>query len=604
MVSFTYDITGKIITGLETILTTATDITIPLRNPNNNVYITSISSNAFNTTNANQYINSITFLSNSAITTIEDNAFMNCNNMITATIPANNNITLGNSVFKNCTSLSSVTITQYLTSIPAYTFYNCTSLTTITWELSCNLKIIDEHAFDGCSSLVSLELPYYLTTINNFAFANCTSLTTIIINDNVTNIGTNLFMNCNQLTAITLSNGLTSFSDYMFSHCTSLTSIDIPYNIITLGQNVFEYCTSLNSITLPDSLIILENNIFKNCTSLTSISLPNITTIGNGAFENCTSLTTISIPSSVTQINDNAFANCTSFISIIFTGNPPIFTNDNIFANDFNLILYYYYSLNSIWRPRKQNIASHVQLTPIYDVYPSFIINEWIHLNQNAQIADVPQVINYNVDYSITLYNSIATYFNISYIQNGTNADLFDININLNNLNDAFVNNTWNAVTLGPAVSTGLKTGIFNDELFQIIALRVFGHAAARAAITNDSFLDQQTPDGQNKTNNFINSLYNSLYNHRNELFNEYVSLGRINNQDDVTNMQSMDLSNFNLSFLVEIDGILLDPNNNPITNVYADGFSGYNTNIGGNVYSTMNNGSYKIPILMTFTQL
>ena len=235
---------------------------------------------------------------------------------------------------------------------------------------------------------------------------------------------------------------------------------------------------------------------------------------------------------------------------------------------------------------------------------PSFIVDEWIHLNQDAQIADVPQVIDYNVDYYITLPNSLSKWFDIKYIQNGSNADQYDIDVTIRNLADAYMNNTWNAVSVGPAVSTGLQTGILNDVVFQILALRIFGHAAARAAIVNDSIFDRLTPEGINKMEIFsTNGIWQALYNHRNELFNHYVSLGRITNTDDVTSYpQQMNLSNFNLSFLVEIDGRILDPSNNPITDVYANGFSGYNTNSGGNVYSTMNNGSYAIPILLSFT--
>ena len=52
---------------------------------------------------------------------------------------------------------------------------------------------------------------------------------------------------------------------------------------------------------------------------------------------------------------------------------------------------------------------------------------------------------------------------------------------------------------------------------------------------------------------------------------------------------------------MVAIDGSLLNPSNNRIIDVYSNGYSNYNTG-SGNTYSTMNNGTYNIPVLLTFT--
>ena len=231
----------------------------------------------------------------------------------------------------------------------------------------------------------------------------------------------------------------------------------------------------------------------------------------------------------------------------------------------------------------------------------SFVVNEWVHLNQDAQIADVPQIITPNVDYQITLSSvDITNVFNLYFQQNGANEDLYDItsNSDMTSLTTLLsANNAWSAISVNGAVDIGLAA-VAGDtaphRILETVALRVFGHAAARAAITND--LEFPVSVG-----NLASPFTNALMNKRNELFNQYVALGRITNANDVNVPHQMDLSNFNLSFLLEVDGRLLDPSNVPITNVYENGFAGYNTG-SGQTYSTMSNGQYMIPVLVTFS--
>ena len=231
-----------------------------------------------------------------------------------------------------------------------------------------------------------------------------------------------------------------------------------------------------------------------------------------------------------------------------------------------------------------------------------FVVNEWVYLNQDAQISDIYNLPSYNVDYQLTLNGvDLTNIFNVHFQQNAANADLFDVsnNSDSNRLAALLTSTaTWSAGATNAAVAVGL-TGVDSapNRILETVALRVFGHAAARAAIVNDT----QFPTSVGA---LASPFLSALMNHRNELFNEYVKLGRISNIDDVTQQQTMDLSNMNISFLLEVDGRILDPSNNPITTVYENGFAGYNTAApsgSGNVYSTMNNGQYAIPVLVTF---
>ena len=59
---------------------------------------------------------------------------------------------------------------------------------------------IDSEAFDGCSSLTSVSIPENVTSIGSDSFSNCTSLTSVSIPESVTSIGSGSFSNCTSLT--------------------------------------------------------------------------------------------------------------------------------------------------------------------------------------------------------------------------------------------------------------------------------------------------------------------------------------------------------------------------------------------------------------------
>ena len=53
--------------------------------------------------------------------------------------------------------------------------------------------------FQNCTSLTSVTIPDSVTSIGNTAFLGCTSLTSITIPDSVTSIGEYAFYECNSL---------------------------------------------------------------------------------------------------------------------------------------------------------------------------------------------------------------------------------------------------------------------------------------------------------------------------------------------------------------------------------------------------------------------
>ena len=152
-----------------------------------------------------------------------------------------------------------------------------------------------ESAFRFCSSLTSITIPDGVTSIGNAAFSY-TGLKSITIPDSVTSIGKFAFYNCTSLTSITIPDGVTSIGESAFLSCSSLTSITIPDSVTSIGESAFYGCSSLTSITIPDSVTSIGNSAFSYCSRLTSIMIPDsVTSIGDYAFRNCSSLKTISL---------------------------------------------------------------------------------------------------------------------------------------------------------------------------------------------------------------------------------------------------------------------------------------------------------------------
>ena len=176
---------------------------------------------------------------------------------------------------------------------------------------------IGPSAFKYCSSLTSVTIPNSVTSIGSDAFAGC-GLTSITIPNSVTSIGSDAFEGCSNLTSITLPDNLRKINDSTFRYCIGLTSITLPDSLLEIGDAAFAYCIGLTSITLPDSLLEIGDAAFAYCSGLTSVTIPDsVTSIGGYAFFNCGSLTSIVIPDSVTSIGSGAFAYCGGLEKIV-----------------------------------------------------------------------------------------------------------------------------------------------------------------------------------------------------------------------------------------------------------------------------------------------
>jgi hypothetical protein len=124
---------------------------------------------------------------------------------------------------------------------------------------------IGDDAFRDCGSLTSITIPGGVTSIGVAAFRDCTSLTSMTIPDSVTSIGGAAFYQCTGLTNITIPDGVTSIENGTFRGCISLTSITIPNGVTSIGQSAFYNCSNLTTVSIPDSVTSIGDRAFEQC---------------------------------------------------------------------------------------------------------------------------------------------------------------------------------------------------------------------------------------------------------------------------------------------------------------------------------------------------
>ena len=240
------------------------------------------------------------------------------------------NVTNMNQMFSDCSSLTSLDVSNFNTS----SVMNMGSM------------------FKDCSSLTSLDVSGFNTdnvTGMDWMFSGCSGLTNLDVSnfktDNMTNMK-NMFYGCSGLTSLDVSNFKTDNVTNMlsmFSGCSGLTTLDVSnFNTanVTHMSSMFESCSGLTSLDVTnfktDNVTDMAT-MFSNCSNLTSLDLSNFETDNVTdmfrMFYSCSGLTTIYVSdkwstASVIEMNgSDVFFECTALVGGAGTHYNPDHTN-------------------------------------------------------------------------------------------------------------------------------------------------------------------------------------------------------------------------------------------------------------------------------------
>ncbi len=227
-----------------------------------------------------------------------------------------------------------------VTEIGLEAFKNCTNLISIT--LPAGVTSIGSDAFMYCNNLASINIPEGVTSIESGAFASCKSLTSIALPESVTSIGSAAFEYCNKLASINIPEGVTRIASSTFKGC-GLDSITIPKGVASIGYSAFYGCGRLKELRLEDGespLYIDDNGTFYGC-PLNNIYLGRSFSYENYGYDASPfykkEITSLTIGYCITNIETNAFRGCSGkFINIyLMCETPPSVGSGNFNDADY-----------------------------------------------------------------------------------------------------------------------------------------------------------------------------------------------------------------------------------------------------------------------------
>ena len=195
------------------------------------------------------------------------------------TIPSNVT-TIGENAFYDCNNVVEITIPDSVTSIGRLAFAYNHWITEIT--IPSSVTNIGEYVLDNCEKLERIEVAG--------ENANYTSENGILFNKDKTEL---ICYPCAKTeTSYIIPNSVTNIADKAFWNCKNLTNITIPNTVTNLGKEAFYSCSGLTNIIIPNSITEIGENTFYDCSKLTNIIIPNsVTNIGSTAFNNCDNVT-------------------------------------------------------------------------------------------------------------------------------------------------------------------------------------------------------------------------------------------------------------------------------------------------------------------------
>lgn len=156
--------------------------------------------------------------------------------------------------FQNCTGLRKITVGISQRFSGMYTFRESRIECVVFPPLTAGYGT---HCFRDCRSLTSVSLVPNAKSVPTYAFYNCYAMRRAVLPYTLTNLGSYAFYGCYQLKEIKIPAGVSQIQNYTFSNCYGLLTLDFRHHTAVpslSSTNALNNVPSSCKIVVPDEL--------------------------------------------------------------------------------------------------------------------------------------------------------------------------------------------------------------------------------------------------------------------------------------------------------------------------------------------------------------